>query len=172
MPSRNATISIAVTYAGLGLLVLAWLWVGKMLHDRGAAATMPAYDPLTTPSRGVGRATRGRTCPGRGRCRSGRAQTSFAAVGPGAAVRSSPGTRRTAGAVALAVRCADRVVHPWYVLVRGCIAARRHRAHCPRYRRALLAGLERCSRWSATHRADFNFRAFASVTGSRSSRRW
>jgi alpha-1,6-mannosyltransferase len=36
LPSRNATISIAVTYAGLGLLVLAWLWVGKMLHDRGA----------------------------------------------------------------------------------------------------------------------------------------
>jgi alpha-1,6-mannosyltransferase len=46
LPSRNATISIAVTYAGLGLLVLAWLWVGKMLHDRGAVAPAPTRSQL------------------------------------------------------------------------------------------------------------------------------
>jgi len=41
LPGRNTTVSLAVTYAGLGLLVLAWLWVGKMLRARGAVAPAP-----------------------------------------------------------------------------------------------------------------------------------
>jgi alpha-1,6-mannosyltransferase len=41
LPSRNATIAIAVTYAGIGLLVIAWLWVGKMLRAHGAVAPAP-----------------------------------------------------------------------------------------------------------------------------------
>jgi alpha-1,6-mannosyltransferase len=41
LPSRNATIAIAVTYAGIGLLVLAWLWIGKMLRSNGAVAPAP-----------------------------------------------------------------------------------------------------------------------------------
>jgi alpha-1,6-mannosyltransferase len=41
LPARNATLAIAVTYAGIGLVVLAWLWVGKMLRHRGAVAPAP-----------------------------------------------------------------------------------------------------------------------------------
>ena len=41
LPARNATLAIAVTYAGIGLVVLAWLWVGKMLRYRGAVAPAP-----------------------------------------------------------------------------------------------------------------------------------
>jgi alpha-1,6-mannosyltransferase len=41
LPSRNTTIAIAVTYTGICLLVLAWLWVGKMLRARGAVAPAP-----------------------------------------------------------------------------------------------------------------------------------
>lgn len=41
LPSRNTTIAIAVTYTGICLLVLAWLWVGKMLRSRGAVAPAP-----------------------------------------------------------------------------------------------------------------------------------
>ncbi len=41
LPSRNATVAIAVTYAGMGMLVLAWLWIGKMLRYHGANAPAP-----------------------------------------------------------------------------------------------------------------------------------
>src|ERR1700754_2782221 len=41
LPSRNATISIAITYAGIGVLVVAWLWIGKMLRSKGAVAPAP-----------------------------------------------------------------------------------------------------------------------------------
>jgi alpha-1,6-mannosyltransferase len=41
LPSRNATVAIAVTYAGMGMLVIAWLWIGSMLRARGAVAPAP-----------------------------------------------------------------------------------------------------------------------------------
>ena len=41
MPARNATAAIAITYAGMGMLVLAWLWIGQMLRARGAVAPAP-----------------------------------------------------------------------------------------------------------------------------------
>src|SRR5690349_19377055 len=41
LPSRNTTIAIAVTYTGICLLVLAWLWIGKMLRARGAVPPAP-----------------------------------------------------------------------------------------------------------------------------------
>ncbi|HEY2204966.1 MAG TPA: polyprenol phosphomannose-dependent alpha 1,6 mannosyltransferase MptB [Pseudonocardia sp.] len=31
LPSRNATVAIAVTYAGMAMVVLGWLWLGRML---------------------------------------------------------------------------------------------------------------------------------------------
>ena len=42
LPGRNATAAIAITYAGMGMLVLAWLWIGRML--RGPRAVAPAPD--------------------------------------------------------------------------------------------------------------------------------
>ena len=47
LPARNATIAIAVTYTGLLLLVLAWLWIGKMLRFHGAVAPAPVPSQLT-----------------------------------------------------------------------------------------------------------------------------
>jgi alpha-1,6-mannosyltransferase len=41
LPSRNTTIAIAATYTGICLLVLAWLWIGKMLRARGAVPPAP-----------------------------------------------------------------------------------------------------------------------------------
>lgn len=41
LPARNATLAIAVTYAGIGLLVLSWLWIGRMLRTRGAVPPAP-----------------------------------------------------------------------------------------------------------------------------------
>jgi alpha-1,6-mannosyltransferase len=41
LPSRNATIAIAISYTGICLLVLAWLWIGKMLRSRGAVPPAP-----------------------------------------------------------------------------------------------------------------------------------
>jgi alpha-1,6-mannosyltransferase len=41
LPSRNATAAIAITYAGMGMLVLAWLWIGRMLRAHGAVAPAP-----------------------------------------------------------------------------------------------------------------------------------
>jgi alpha-1,6-mannosyltransferase len=41
LPGRNTTIAIAVTYTGICLLVLAWLWIGKMLRARGAVPPAP-----------------------------------------------------------------------------------------------------------------------------------
>jgi alpha-1,6-mannosyltransferase len=46
LPSRNVTIAIAVTYAGIAMLVLAWLWIGKMLRTRGAAPPAPTKAQL------------------------------------------------------------------------------------------------------------------------------
>jgi len=46
LPSRNATLAIAITYAGIALVVLAWLWVGKMLRYRGAVAPAPTRAQL------------------------------------------------------------------------------------------------------------------------------
>ena len=31
LPARNATVSIAITYAGMAMVVLGWLWLGRML---------------------------------------------------------------------------------------------------------------------------------------------
>jgi alpha-1,6-mannosyltransferase len=41
LPARNATAAIAITYAGMGMLVLAWLWIGRMLRARGAVPPAP-----------------------------------------------------------------------------------------------------------------------------------
>ena len=41
LPARNATLAIAVTYAGIVLVVLAWLWIGNMLRWRGAVPPAP-----------------------------------------------------------------------------------------------------------------------------------
>src|SRR5688500_3055164 len=46
LPARNATIAIAVTYTGLLLLVLAWLWIGKMLRANGAVPPAPTRAQL------------------------------------------------------------------------------------------------------------------------------
>jgi alpha-1,6-mannosyltransferase len=46
LPSRNATLAIAITYAGIALVVLAWLWIGKMLRYRGAVAPAPTRSQL------------------------------------------------------------------------------------------------------------------------------
>jgi alpha-1,6-mannosyltransferase len=46
LPSRNTTIAIAVSYTGICLLVLAWLWIGKMLRARGAVAPAPTRSQL------------------------------------------------------------------------------------------------------------------------------
>jgi alpha-1,6-mannosyltransferase len=46
LPSRNATIAIAITYAGIGLLVVAWLWIGKMLRSNGAVPPAPNRSQL------------------------------------------------------------------------------------------------------------------------------
>ncbi|MGI5130542.1 polyprenol phosphomannose-dependent alpha 1,6 mannosyltransferase MptB [Pseudonocardia sp. CA-107938] len=41
LPARNVTIAIAITYTGLLLLVMCWLWIGKMLRENGAVAPAP-----------------------------------------------------------------------------------------------------------------------------------
>ena len=41
LPARNATAAIAITYAGMGMLVLAWLWIGRLLRARGAVPPAP-----------------------------------------------------------------------------------------------------------------------------------
>ncbi|GAA2551415.1 polyprenol phosphomannose-dependent alpha 1,6 mannosyltransferase MptB [Pseudonocardia hydrocarbonoxydans] len=46
LPSRNATVAIALTYAGIGMVVLAWLWIGKMLRNNGAVAPAPTPGQL------------------------------------------------------------------------------------------------------------------------------
>ena len=46
LPSRNVTLAIAVTYAGIVLMVLAWLWVAKMLRSHGAVAPAPTIAQL------------------------------------------------------------------------------------------------------------------------------
>lgn len=46
LPGRNVTVSIALVYAGMGLLVLAWLWIGRMLNMRGAVAPAPDHRQL------------------------------------------------------------------------------------------------------------------------------
>ncbi|WP_051736494.1 polyprenol phosphomannose-dependent alpha 1,6 mannosyltransferase MptB [Pseudonocardia halophobica] len=51
LPSRNATLAIALTYAGMGMLVLAWLWIGRMLSARGAVP--PAPDRLSLGRAGI-----------------------------------------------------------------------------------------------------------------------
>jgi alpha-1,6-mannosyltransferase len=46
LPSRNATLAIAICYTGIITMVLAWLWVGKMLRARGAVAPAPTRAQL------------------------------------------------------------------------------------------------------------------------------
>jgi alpha-1,6-mannosyltransferase len=46
LPARNATLAIAITYTGIVLVLLAWLWVGKMLRARGAVAPAPTRAQL------------------------------------------------------------------------------------------------------------------------------
>ncbi|MEJ8281573.1 polyprenol phosphomannose-dependent alpha 1,6 mannosyltransferase MptB [Pseudonocardia spirodelae] len=41
LPSRNVTLAIAVTYAGLLMVVTAWLWIARMLTARGARHPAP-----------------------------------------------------------------------------------------------------------------------------------
>src|SRR5688500_8329630 len=50
LPARNTTIAIAVTYTGICLLVLAWLWIGKMLRARGAVPPAPTPAQLAGPA--------------------------------------------------------------------------------------------------------------------------
>jgi alpha-1,6-mannosyltransferase len=46
LPARNVTIAIAVTYTGICMLVLAWLWIGKMLRYHGAVPPAPTRGQL------------------------------------------------------------------------------------------------------------------------------
>ncbi|GAA1403047.1 polyprenol phosphomannose-dependent alpha 1,6 mannosyltransferase MptB [Pseudonocardia kongjuensis] len=41
LPARNVTLAIAVTYAGLLMVVTAWLWIARMLTARGARHPAP-----------------------------------------------------------------------------------------------------------------------------------
>jgi alpha-1,6-mannosyltransferase len=41
LPIRNVTLSLALVYAGMGMVVLAWLWIGRMLRVHGAVAPAP-----------------------------------------------------------------------------------------------------------------------------------
>ncbi|MFP5071471.1 polyprenol phosphomannose-dependent alpha 1,6 mannosyltransferase MptB [Pseudonocardia nantongensis] len=41
LPARNVTLAIAVTYAGLLMVVTAWLWIARMLTARGARFPAP-----------------------------------------------------------------------------------------------------------------------------------
>src|SRR6185312_9079931 len=49
LPSRNVTLAIAVTYAGIVLMVLAWLWVAKVLRTHGAVAPAPTIATWAVP---------------------------------------------------------------------------------------------------------------------------
>ena len=41
LPARNATVSIAITYAGMAMVVLGWLWLGRMLkRDQNGGAPL------------------------------------------------------------------------------------------------------------------------------------
>jgi alpha-1,6-mannosyltransferase len=42
LPSRNATVSIAITYAGMAMVVLGWIWLGRMLkRDQNGGLRLP-----------------------------------------------------------------------------------------------------------------------------------
>ncbi|MGQ0479876.1 MAG: polyprenol phosphomannose-dependent alpha 1,6 mannosyltransferase MptB [Pseudonocardia sp.] len=42
LPSRNATVSIAITYAGMAMVVLGWLWLGRLLkRDQNGGDPLP-----------------------------------------------------------------------------------------------------------------------------------
>jgi alpha-1,6-mannosyltransferase len=42
LPSRNATVSIAITYAGMAMVVLGWLWLGRLLkRDQNGGTPLP-----------------------------------------------------------------------------------------------------------------------------------
>ncbi|MEQ3553536.1 polyprenol phosphomannose-dependent alpha 1,6 mannosyltransferase MptB [Pseudonocardia nematodicida] len=47
LPARNVTLAIAVTYAGLLMVVTAWLWIARMLTRRGARHPAPERRELT-----------------------------------------------------------------------------------------------------------------------------
>lgn len=47
LPARNVTLAIAVTYAGLLMVVTAWLWIARMLTARGARHPAPERRELT-----------------------------------------------------------------------------------------------------------------------------
>lgn len=47
LPARNVTLAIAVTYAGLLMVVTAWLWIARMLTTRGARHPAPERRELS-----------------------------------------------------------------------------------------------------------------------------
>lgn len=47
LPARNVTLAIAITYAGLLMVVTAWLWIARMLTARGARHPAPERRELT-----------------------------------------------------------------------------------------------------------------------------
>jgi alpha-1,6-mannosyltransferase len=47
LPSRNATVSIAITYAGMAMVVLGWLWLGRLLKRDQNGGTPLAHGFIT-----------------------------------------------------------------------------------------------------------------------------
>lgn len=47
LPARNVTLAIAVSYAGMLMVVTAWLWIARMLTARGARHPAPERRELT-----------------------------------------------------------------------------------------------------------------------------
>lgn len=46
LPARNMTVAIALTYTGMVLVLISWLWVAKMLRNNGAVAPAPTVRQL------------------------------------------------------------------------------------------------------------------------------
>ncbi|MCW2632750.1 MAG: mannosyltransferase MptB, partial [Pseudonocardia sp.] len=48
LPPRTVTLSIAVTYAGMAMLVLAWLWLGRLLRRGPEGPGLPVSELTRT----------------------------------------------------------------------------------------------------------------------------